>query len=144
MSLPKQLEQVVNHFAQFPDTRAKLSELLEWGRSLSSLPDADKHERTRIMGCVANVYLITKLDHSGRLSYMGDADTLFIKGLLALLVRGLSGLTPREIVGLSSDFILATGIKQSLAPSRVNSFLNIFLQMQQDATNYLEDSQDLK
>jgi hypothetical protein len=53
-----------------------------------------------------------------------------LQGLAALLVLGLSGCTPGEILAVQPGFIEMLGLKQSLTPSRNNGFLNMFLKMQ--------------
>jgi BolA-like protein 1 len=56
-----------------------------------------------------------------------------LQGLAALLVKGLSGCSPMEIVNVEPDFIEALGLKQTLTPSRNNGFLNMFRLMQKRA-----------
>ena len=58
--------------------------------------------------------------------YQGDSDAQLIKGLVGLLVEGLSGLTPAEIVTITPYFIQDTGLNVSLRPSRTNGYYNIF------------------
>jgi cysteine desulfuration protein SufE len=58
--------------------------------------------------------------------------------LLALLIEGLEGLTPAEVVAIDPAFIAGTGLQGSLTPSRANGFLNIFKMMQAQARSLLE------
>ena len=61
---------------------------------------------------------------------LSDALLLRLQGLAALLVEGLSGCLPEEVVRLTPDFIEQLGLKQSLTPSRNNGFLNMLRLMQ--------------
>jgi cysteine desulfuration protein SufE len=62
----------------------------------------------------------------GKVLYKGDSDPQLVKGLVGLLLEGLSGLTPAEIVTITPYFIHYTGLNVSLRPSRANGFYNIF------------------
>ena len=65
-----------------------------------------------------------------------------LQGLAALLVQGLSGCTPDEIVRIQPTFIELLGLQQSLTPSRNNGFLNMFKLMQKKALEvYLQQQQ---
>ncbi|NET38023.1 MAG: SufE family protein, partial [Cyanothece sp. SIO1E1] len=61
------------------------------------------------------------------------SDAQIPKGLVGLLMEGLNGVTPEDVVQLSPDFIQRTGLDISLTPSRSNGFYNIFKTMQQRA-----------
>jgi cysteine desulfuration protein SufE len=69
----------------------------------------------------------------GKLHWQGDSDAQITKGLLALLMEGLEGLTPAEVQAIDPAFMAATGLQASLTPSRANGFLNILLTMQAQA-----------
>ena len=61
----------------------------------------------------------------------------FLQGLAALLVQGLNGLSPEEIVRIHPGFIERLGLGQALTPSRNNGFLNMFKLMQAKALQLL-------
>jgi cysteine desulfuration protein SufE len=69
----------------------------------------------------------------GKLHWQGDSDAQITKGLLALLIEGLEGLSPNQVVAIDPAFIAATGLQASLTPSRANGFLNILRAMQAQA-----------
>jgi cysteine desulfuration protein SufE len=69
----------------------------------------------------------------GKLHWQGESDAAITKGLLALLIEGLEGLTPAEALAIDPAFLAATGLQASLTPSRANGFLNIFRMMHAQA-----------
>ena len=74
--------------------------------------------------------MVPQLKDDGKIYWHADSDSQLTKGLAALLVLGLSGCTPGEILSVQPTFIELLGLKQSLTPSRNNGFLNMFLKMQ--------------
>ena len=86
---------------------------------------------------IDRVVHVVGLLQSGRLHWQGDSDAAITKGLLALLIEGLEGLTPAEVVAIDPAFIAGTGLQGSLTPSRANGFLNIFKMMQAQARSLL-------
>jgi cysteine desulfuration protein SufE len=95
-------------------------------------PPDQKIPENRVSGCASQVYVIATVE-AGKVRFQADSDAQITKGLVGLLVEGLDGLTPMEIMQLTPDFIQQTGLDISLTPSRANGFYNIFQMMQKRA-----------
>jgi len=130
--LPPALSQIVQRFARVADPKQRYEQLLSLAKRLEPMPESDKTADNKVSGCASQVYITAELV-DGQVKYQGDSDSQLVKGLVALLIRGLDGLPPIEIVQLTPDFIQDTGLNVSLTPSRANGFYNIFRMMQQKA-----------
>lgn len=130
--LPPALEQIVQRFQRVSDPKQRYEQLLSLAKRLESLPESDKIPENKVSGCTSQVYITADLV-DGKVQFHGDSDSQLVKGLVALLIRGLNDLTPAQILQVTPDFIQATGLNVSLTPSRANGFYNIFRMMQQKA-----------
>ncbi|CAI5509735.1 unnamed protein product [Closterium sp. Naga37s-1] len=128
--LPENLQKIVRSFQMVPDPRARYQQLLYYAAKLKPLPKQFQTPENKVKGCVSQVWVLPTLGEDGRVSFQAESDSQLTKGLAALLVEGLSGATPQQIVALKPDFIQMLGLKQSLTPSRNNGFLNMLLLMQ--------------
>ena len=137
--LPPALDKIVQRFARVTDPKRKYEQLIHYAKKVEAMPDADKIDRNKVMGCVSQVYITAALD-DGTVAFVGDADAVLVKGLVGLLLEGMNGLTPQEVVALAPDFIRDTGLDVSLTPSRANGFYNIFKLMQQKASELDRDA----
>lgn len=133
-SLPPNLNRIVERFKRHSDPKLRYQQLLVYAKKLKPLPENSKIPENKVKGCVSQVYITANLEE-GKVCYQGDSDAQLVKGLVALLIEGLNGLTPEEILQLSPDFIEQTGLNVSLTPSRANGFYNIFQMMKQKAFN---------
>jgi len=131
-ALPANLAKIVERFQRHTDPKKRYEQLLWYGKKLEPMPGNAKTPENKVHGCVSQVFITADLA-DGKLQYQGDSDAQLVKGLVALLIQGLNGLTPAEVVNLSPDFIEATGLQVSLTPSRANGFYNIFKLMQTKA-----------
>jgi len=130
--LPYSLERIVQRFQQISEPKRRYEYLLCFAKRLPTFPDDQKIAAHRVPGCVSQVYMTATLEH-GKVIFQGDSDAQLTKGLVGLLIEGLNGLTPAEIIQLKPDFIQQTGLDVSLTLSRANGFYNIFQTMQQKA-----------
>lgn len=137
--LPPALEKIVQRLQQATDPKRRYEYLLWIAKKLPEFPEAHKTPENKVPGCVSQVYVTATLE-GDRVHYQGDSDAQLTKGLVALLVEGMNGLTPQEILTLKPDFIKATGLDVSLTPSRANGFYNIFQTMQKKAVECQQSS----
>ena len=126
------LDRIVERLATTADPKRRYEYVLWLAKKLQPLPEALRTEAHKVKGCVSQVYVVGELQE-GKLHWQGDSDAAITKGLLALLIEGLEGLTPQQAANLDPAFIAATGLQASLTPSRANGFLNILRLMQAQA-----------
>jgi len=138
--LPDDLARIVERFQRHSDPKRRYEQLLWYAKRLPEFPDTDKVAENKVPGCVSQVYITAQLAE-GKVSFQGDSDSQLVKGLVALLVEGLSGLTPTEVTSVSPDFIQDTGLNVSLTPSRANGFYNIFQMMKKKALESQDSEQ---
>jgi cysteine desulfuration protein SufE len=129
---PASIDKMVKRFQRVSDPKRRYEQLLWFAKKLEAFPEAEKTPENKVSGCVSQVYIIGQVE-DGRICFQGDSDAQITKGLVALLISALNGLTPEEVVNLSPDFIKDTQLDVSLTPSRANGFYNIFKTMQQKA-----------
>ncbi|NJM99769.1 MAG: SufE family protein [Phormidesmis sp. RL_2_1] len=122
---PAQLDKLVQRFARIREPKRRYEQLLWYAKKLETFPAENKTAENKVPGCVSQVYVTANLEE-GKVAFQGDSDAQITKGLLAMLIAGLNGLSPNEIVQLTPDFIKETQLDVSLTPSRANGFYNIF------------------
>jgi cysteine desulfuration protein SufE len=134
-SLPPNLDRIVEKFKRRTDPKQRYQQLLWYANKLEPLPQEAKISANKVSGCVSQVYITADLE-DGKIWYRGDSDAQLVKGLVAFLIEGLNGLTPKEVLAVTPDFIAETGLQVSLTPSRANGFYNIFQLMKKKAHGF--------
>jgi len=134
-NLPANLAKIVERFQRHTDPKKRYEQLLWYAKKLDAMPEESKIPENKVHGCTSQVYITADLKE-GKIWYQGDSDAQLVKGLVALLIQGLNGLSPAEILALTPDFIEATGLQVSLTPSRANGFYNIFNLMKKKALEF--------
>ena len=129
------LAEIEENFALFDDWDGRYDYLIELGRSLPPFPEAERTDANLVRGCQSRVWLVCRLDN-GRLRLAIDSDALIVKGIIALLIRVLSGHTPTEIMDADLYFVEKIGLKDHLSPTRSNGLLAMIKQIRMYALAY--------
>ena len=107
------------------EQRARL--LMQWGDRLPVLSDVDKVEANRVHGCESQVWLVGALQ-DGHWQFSASSDARLIRGLVALLLARVNGLSAAELQQVDlPDWFSQLGLSRQLSPSRSNG-LNAVLQ----------------
>lgn len=121
-------DEVIEEFSDFDDWMDKYQLLIDLGSEQEPLPEEYKTDENLIDGCQSRVWL--QADYKdGLLTFRAESDALIVKGIVALLVRVLSGHTPQEILDADLYFIDRIGLKEHLSPTRSNGLLAMLKQM---------------
>ena len=121
-------DEVIEEFSDFDDWMDKYQLLIDLGNELAPLDEKYKTESNLIDGCQSRVWLQCDFV-DGKLVFTADSDALIVKGIIALLIRVLSGHTPQEIIDADLYFIERIGLKDHLSPTRSNGLLAMVKQI---------------
>ena len=97
--------------------------------------EVHRNEQFLIRGCQSRVWVDAEL-RDGKIYFTADSDAIITKGIIALLIRVLSGRTPQEIVDSDLYFIDRIGLRENLSPTRANGLLAMIKQMKLYALAY--------
>ena len=121
-------DEVIEEFSDFDDWMDKYQLLIDLGNEQEPLAPAYKNDQNLIDGCQSRVWLQADLV-DGKVEFQAESDALIVKGIIALLIKVVSGHTPDEILENELYFIEAIGLKDHLSPTRSNGLLAMVKQM---------------
>ena len=132
VTIQDRADAVVDEFALFDDWMGKYEYLIELGSSMPIIEDEYKTDRYMVKGCQSQVWIRPEL-RDGLIYYKGDSDALITKGLVALLVRVLSGQPPESVAKADLSFLDRIGMKDHLSTTRKNGLAQMVKQLKRYA-----------
>jgi len=135
MTIEEVQNEIIEEFSVFTDWMDKYAYLIELGNELPNLDPKEKTDQHLIKGCQSRVWLVADMA-DGKINFRGESDAVIVKGLVALLLRVVSGRTAKEIIENDLHFIDDLGLKQHLSPTRSNGLLAMVKQIRLYAVAY--------
>ena len=129
MTINERQDEIIDEFSGFDDWMDKYQLLIDLGNEQVPLDEKYKTEQNLIDGCQSRVWLQCDRDDDGNLVFSAESDALIVKGIIALLIRVISGHKPQEILDADLYFIEEIGLKDHLSPTRSNGLLAMVKQV---------------
>lgn len=128
MTINEIQDEIIEEFNDFDDWMDRYQMLIDLGNDLAPLDDKYKTDDNLIDGCQSRVWVQCDLV-DGHMQLRAESDALIVKGIVALLLRILSGKTPQEIIDADLYFIDRIGLREHLSPTRANGLLAMIKQI---------------
>lgn len=128
MTINEIQDQIIEEFSGYDDWMDKYSYLIELGNDMTPFPEEFRLKENIIEGCQSTVWIYAQ-KNDGKIVYFADSDAIIVKGIVALLLRVLSGQTAENIIATDLYFIDKIGLKENLTPTRSNGLLAMIKQM---------------
>ena len=136
------LDEIRDNFALLDDWDDRYRYVIELGRMLAPMPEAEHSAANKVQGCASQVWLSKQFDRSAgdepRLNYLGDSDAHIVRGLIAILLTLYSGQPPREILATDAIAVFDEfGFREHLTPQRSNGLRAMVERIRADAREAL-------
>lgn len=128
MTIKEIRDSIVEEFSMFDDWMDRYSMLIEMGKDCPMIDAQYRNDNYLINGCQSRVWLHAKME-DGKVYFSADSDAVITKGIINLLIKVLSGQTPKDIVEADMSFLDEIGLKEHLSPTRSNGLLSMVKQM---------------
>ena len=142
MTIQEKSQSVIDEFSMYDDWMDKYAYLIELGKDVPLIDEKFKTKQFLISGCQSRVWLHAEMK-DGLILLSADSDAVITKGIASLLIRVLSGQTPKDILESDLDFLKQIGLQEHLSPTRANGLTSMIKQIQLYARAFLLKSQKL-
>ncbi|ACG79123.1 SufE protein probably involved in Fe-S center assembly [Phenylobacterium zucineum HLK1] len=128
------LTELKDEFELLGDWEERYRYVIELGRELAPLSDAERSEANKVRGCASQVWLVTEPQADGALRFRGDSDAHIVRGLIAVLLRLYSGRPPEQILAFDAKAAFdELGLSGALSSQRSNGLASMVTRIRRDA-----------
>ena len=141
---PVNFDEIVADFELLEDWEDRYRYVIELGRKLQPLPEAERNDINKVQGCVSQVWLATTVKpdaRAPRLIFIGDSDAHIVRGLIAILFALYSSKSADAILDIDANAVLSRlHLKEHLTPQRSNGLLAMVERIRKDARKAIENA----
>ena len=132
MTLEEKQIQIVEEVGIFDDWMDKYEYIIELGKELPIIEEADKSDDKLIEGCQSRVWLDSSME-GDKMKFVADSDAIITKGIIGLLIRVMNNETPKTIATADLHFIADIGLQEHLSPTRANGLASMVQKLKMSA-----------
>tara|TARA_B100000949_G_C14029834_1_gene344960 strand:- start:130 stop:555 length:426 start_codon:yes stop_codon:yes gene_type:complete len=120
------MDELVENFELLGDWESRFAYLIDLGKALPPMDEADKCEDNRVHGCQAQVWMKFDPEAEGKITISADSDAFIVKGLIAVLLLIYSGKPAKEILNTDGSAVLSKlQLAEHLSPTRKNGLFHM-------------------
>ena len=120
------VDELIENFELLGDWESRFAYLIDLGKALPPMDEADKCEDNRVHGCQAQVWMKFDPEAEGKITISADSDAFIVKGLIAVLLLIYSGKSAREILNTDGSAVLSKmQLAEHLSPTRKNGLFHM-------------------
>ena len=136
------IDEIRENFELLEDWDDRYRYVIELGRTLEPMPEAEHSTSNKVQGCASQVWLSKSLERSDTgealLKYLGDSDAHIVRGLIAILLTLYSGHTPQKILDTDAAAVFNEfGFREHLTQQRSNGLRSMVERIRSDARETL-------
>ncbi|HEY9233797.1 MULTISPECIES: SufE family protein [Phenylobacterium] len=132
--IDQRLDELAEEFDFLDDWEDRYRYVIDLGRDLAPLTDAERNEANKVRGCASQVWLVTEPQPDGSIVFRGDSDAHLVRGLIAVLLRLYSGEKPDAILALDPKAAFdRLGLSGHLSAQRSNGLASMAARIRRDA-----------
>jgi len=133
-AIDKELTELADEFDLLGDWEERYRYVIELGKELEPLTDAERSDLNKVRGCASQVWLVREPQADGSLGFRGDSDAHIVRGLIAILLRLFSGRRPQEILSFDAKAGFdRLGLAGALSAQRSNGLASMVARIRNDA-----------
>ena len=133
-SMDQALDALADEFDLMDDWEDRYRHVIDLGRALEPISDAERSLENKVRGCASQVWLVTEPATDGRLGFRGDSDAHIVRGLIAILLRLYSHQTAPAILAFDAKAALERlGLAGALSAQRSNGLFSMVERIRRDA-----------
>lgn len=133
----ERLEELAETFDLLGDWEERYRYVIDLGRDLPPLAEAERNDRTKVSGCASQVWVVSELQPDGTLAWRGESDAHIVRGLVAIMLGLHQGLTPDEVLAFDArGAVRRLGLAEALSAQRSNGLNAMIERIRRDAAAY--------
>ena len=136
------IDEIRDNFELLDEWDDRYRYVIELGRTLEPMPEAEHSAENKVNGCTSQVWLSRRIDRSADgdvvLRYLGDSDAHIVRGLIAILLTLYGNNTPQQILDTDALSVFdELGFREHLTPQRSNGLRSMVERIRNNARENL-------
>ena len=132
------LDDLAETFDLLDDWEERYRYVIDLGRDLEPLSEAERNPATKVSGCASQVWLVLDPVQDGRLHWRGESDAHIVSGLIALLLKLYNDQTPEAVLAFDARAAVERlGLSEALSSQRSNGLASMIARIRADAAQII-------